>query len=115
MEKEVANHITRCLKFEKVKTEHRHQTGFLQLFLILEWKWEVFKLYFITKLPKTMKKHDSIMAVVDELTKENNFIMENTTYKASNIAQIYMKEVVRLHGVPKAIVSARDSKFSSNF
>jgi hypothetical protein len=38
-----------------------------------------------------------------------------TTHKASNIAEIYMKEVARIHGVPKEIVSDKDPKFTSNF
>jgi hypothetical protein len=62
-----------------------------------------------------VKQHDSIMVVVDELTKETHFIPVNTKHKTTNIADIYMKEVARLHGVPKEIVSDRDPKFTSNF
>jgi hypothetical protein len=62
-----------------------------------------------------MRQHDSIMVVVDKLTKERHFIQVKTTHKATNIAEIYMKEVARLHGVPKEIVLDRDPKFSSNF
>ena len=62
-----------------------------------------------------MKQHDSIMVVVDKLTKETHFITVKKTNKATQIAEIYMKEVSRLHGVPKALVSDRDSKFTSKF
>jgi hypothetical protein len=62
-----------------------------------------------------MKQHDSIMVVVDKLTKETHFIPVRTTHKATNIAKIYMREVARLHGVPKAIVLDIDPKFTSNF
>jgi hypothetical protein len=55
------------------------------------------------------------MVVVDKLTKETHFIPVKKTHKEKNIEEIYMKEVARLHGVPKAIVSDRDSKFTSNF
>ena len=55
------------------------------------------------------------MVVVDKLTKELHFIPVKTTHKATKFANIYMKEVARLHGIPKAIVSDRDSKFTSNF
>jgi hypothetical protein len=55
------------------------------------------------------------MMVVDKLTKATHFILVKTTHKATNIAKIYMKEVARLHGVPKAIVSYIDPKFTSNF
>jgi hypothetical protein len=115
MKKEVANYIARCLECQKVKTGHRNLAGFLQPLPISEWKWEVVTIDFITKLPKTMKQHDSIMVVVDKLTKATHFIPVKTTHKETNIADIYMKEVARIHGVPKAIVSDIDPKFTSNF
>jgi hypothetical protein len=46
---------------------------------------------FITKLPKTMKQHDSIMVVVDTLTKATHFIPVKTMHKAANTTEIYMK------------------------
>jgi hypothetical protein len=98
-----------------MKIEHRHPVGLLQPFPIPKWKWEVVTIYFITKLPKTVKQHDSIMVVVDRLTKESHFIPVKTTHKTVNIGEIFIKEVVRLHGVPKTIVSDRDPKFTSNF
>jgi hypothetical protein len=55
------------------------------------------------------------MVVVDKLTKSTHFILVNTTHKVENIAKISMKEVSRLHGVPKTIVLDRDPKFTSNF
>ena len=82
---------------------------------INEWKWDVVTMDFITKLPKMRLQNDAIMVVVDKLTKATNFIPVKTTHKEANIANIYMKEVAKLHGIPKAIVSKRDSKFTSNF
>ena len=70
---------------------------------------------FITKLLISNKQHDSIMVVVDKLTKYAHFIRVNITHKASNIFDIYMREISRLHGIPKTIVSDRDPKFTSNF
>jgi hypothetical protein len=55
------------------------------------------------------------MVVVDKLTKVVHFIPVKLTHKAANIADIYMREIVSLHGVPKAIVSDKDPKFTSNF
>jgi hypothetical protein len=45
--------------------------------------------------------------VVDKLTKTTHFILVKTTNKATNVVEIYMKEVARLHGVPKAIILDR--------
>jgi hypothetical protein len=55
------------------------------------------------------------MVVVDKLMKDAHFIPVKTTNKATNIVDIYMKEVSRIHGVPKEIVSNRGPKFTSNF
>jgi hypothetical protein len=82
---------------------------------ILEWKWEVVIVDFVTNLPITVKQYDSIMVVVDKLTKATHFIPIKKTHKATNIAEIYMKGVSRLHGVPKEIISYRDPNFTSNF
>jgi hypothetical protein len=62
-----------------------------------------------------MKQHDPMVVVVDKLTKASHFIPIKTTHKETYIAEIYMKEVVRLHEVPKQIVLDRDPKVTSNF
>jgi hypothetical protein len=82
---------------------------------IPEWKWEVVTMDFIRGFPRTCKLHDSIMVVVDKLTKSVCFIPLKTTHKEADVVDIFMKEVARLHGIPKTIVSDRDSKFTSNF
>ena len=55
------------------------------------------------------------MAVVDKLSKATHFILVKTTYKAANIANIFLKQIFRLHGISKVIISDRDPKFTSNF
>ena len=55
------------------------------------------------------------MVVVDKLSKETHFIPIKSTHKASDIVNIFMKEIFRLHGLPKEIVSYRDAKFTSKF
>jgi hypothetical protein len=55
------------------------------------------------------------MVVVDKLTKAAHFIPMKNTHKANNVVDIYMREVVDFHGVPRTIVSDRDPKFTSKF
>ena len=55
------------------------------------------------------------MIVVDKLTKEIHFIPVKYTYKSDAIANIFTKEIFRLHGLPKEIISDRDTKFTSKF
>ena len=63
----------------------------------------------------TWRQHDSIMVVMDKLTKETHFILVKSTHKTDDIENIFMKEIFRLHGLPKAIVFDKDPKFTSNF
>ena len=69
----------------------------------------------ITGFPMTWRKHDSIMVVVDKLTKGSQFILVNSTYNTDAIAKIFMKDIFILHGIPKEIISGRDPKFIYKF
>jgi hypothetical protein len=87
----------------------------LQPLLIPEWKWETISMDFNIGLPKSAKQNDVIMVVVDKLSKVAHFIPVKSTCKAIDIASIFMKEIFRLHGMPKEIISDRDTKFTSSF
>jgi hypothetical protein len=80
-----------------------------------EWKWETISLDFIIGLPKNQKQNDSIMVVNDKLSKSTHFIPMKFTFKDIKIAEIFMKEIFRLHGIPKIVISDRDVKFTSTF
>jgi hypothetical protein len=64
--------------------------------------------------PMTSEQHDSIMVVVEKLTKVAHFVSVKSMYKETDIAEIYMREIAKLHGTPKEIVSDIDPKFTSN-
>jgi hypothetical protein len=86
MKKDVSDYITICIECQRVKDEHRHLAGFLQPLPIPEKKWEVVTIDFITKFPKTIRQHDSIMVVVDKLTKVTHFVPIKMTHTTTNIA-----------------------------
>ncbi|WVZ53286.1 hypothetical protein U9M48_004252 [Paspalum notatum var. saurae] len=70
---------------------------------------------FVTSLPKTKKGNDAIWVIVDRITKTAHFIPIKTTYGGAKLAQLYIENVVRLHGVPSRIVSNRGIQFTSKF
>ncbi|KAL0537620.1 hypothetical protein IC582_026603 [Cucumis melo] len=115
MKREVAEFVSRCLVCQQVKAPRQKPAGLLQPLSIPEWKWENVSMDFITGLPRTLRGFTVIWVVVDRLTKSAHFVPGKSTYTASKWAQLYMSEIVRLHGVPVSIVSDRDARFNSKF
>jgi hypothetical protein len=70
---------------------------------------------FIVGLPHTRDGYDSIWVVVDRLTKAAHFIPVKTTYNSAVLAELYMSQIVCLHGIPKKIISDRGTQFTSHF
>ena len=103
------------MECQQVKVEHQHPAGFLNPLPIPEWKWETVSMDFITGLPRTKYQHDSIMVVVDTLTKAAHFIPVQSTFGKTQVANVIMKEIVKLHGIPKMIISDRDANFTAAF
>lgn len=113
MKVDIAKYVSACGVCQQVKAEHKRPASLLRPLEIPEWKWEHITMDFVIGLPRSPRGKDAIWVVVDRLTKSAHFIPVRTTNTAHDLAPLYIKEVVRLHGVPKSIVSDRDSKFVS--
>ena len=115
MKRDISEFVTKCLVFQRVKAEHQVPSGLLQSIRIPEWKWDRITMNFVVGLPLTRRKHNSVWVVVNRLTKSAHFLPVRTDYSLDKLAELYIKEIVRLHGIPISIISDRDSRFASRF
>ena len=113
MKRDVVEFVSKCLVFQQVKAPRQKTTGMLQPLSILEWKWKNIAMDFIIELPRMLKGYTVIWVIVDRLTKSAHFLHGRATYflhgratyTIDNWSQLYVKEIVRLHGVSVSIVS----------
>ncbi|KAJ0956109.1 putative nucleotidyltransferase, Ribonuclease H [Helianthus annuus] len=109
----IATYVSKCVTCARVKAEHQKPSGLLQQPEIPKWKWEQIAMDFVTGLPRTQAGNDTIWVIVDRLTKSAHFLAIKETDKFSQLAAVYLKEVVARHGVPTSIISDRDPRFTS--
>ncbi|GJS03754.1 putative CCCH-type zinc finger family protein [Tanacetum coccineum] len=114
MMKDVNHYILRCRICHLAKSTS-HNTGLYTPLPVPSAPWEDVSMDFVMGLPQTQRKKDSIMVVVDRFSKMAHFVPCSKTMDATNIADLYFKEVVKLHGIPKTITSDRDPKFVGHF
>jgi ribonuclease HI len=115
MKSDIARFVSHCDVCRRIKAEHQKPSGLLQPLPIPVWKWDEVSMDFIIGLPKTRNGHNSVWVIVDRLTKVAHFIPVRTTYGGDKLAKLYIDRIVKLHGVPKRIVSDRGTQFTSRF
>jgi hypothetical protein len=114
MQKTVRDFVRAFDVCQRQKNEATSPGGFLQPLPIPNAIWEDISLDFITGLPKS-KGFEAVLVVVDRLSKYSHFILMKHPYTAKSVAELFVKEIVRLHGIPSSIVSDRDPLFVSHF
>jgi hypothetical protein len=115
MNKEITAYVARCDTCCRVKALHMKPAGLLQPLSVPDWKWNDISIDFISGLPTTQKGNDLIWVIVDHLTKLAHFLPVKTAFQPLQYAERYIAKIVRLHGIPKTIVSDRGSQFTAHF
>ena len=103
MKKDVAEFVARCLVCQQVKAEQKKPGGLLHPLEIPLWKWESISMDFVDGLPRSGKGNTGISVIADRLTKSAHFIPVKSRRTAAWLASVYLREIVRLHGIPLAL------------
>lgn len=114
MKKHIQNFVKSCDTCQCQKYAALSHGGLLQPLDIPNCIWEDLSMDFITGLPKS-NRFEAILVAVDRLSKYVHFLPLKHPYTAKGVAELFAKEVVRLHGIPNSIVSDRDPLFVSHF
>ena len=111
---DVASYVKSCIKCQRNKPSNQQPHGLLQPLEIPDTRWSSVAIDFITGLPRS-SGFNAILTITDRLTKMVHLIPTVKEATASDIAKIFLRHVVRHHGIPRSIVSDRDAKFTSHF
>ncbi|KAL6312286.1 hypothetical protein AAG906_017119 [Vitis piasezkii] len=114
MHKSMQDYVKGCAVCQKIKAETLAPAGLLQPLPIPCQVWDDITLDFIEGLPISQGK-DTIMVVVDRLSKSAHFLTLSHPFTAKTVAEKFVEGVFKLHGMPNSIISDRDPIFISNF
>jgi hypothetical protein len=115
MRDHIKKYVDTCDSCQRNKSSNQKPGGLLQPLPIPERNWESVSLDLITDLPTTARDHDSVIVIVDRLSKMAHFIPCKKSLSSLELAIVFAREVIRLHGWQKSIVMDRDPRFTSQF
>jgi len=110
MKQSVQEFVKQCQICQQAKTKRIKSSGLLNP--LPEQAWEIISLDFVEGMPQS-DNYNALLVVIDKFTKYGHFIPIKHPFTAVQVAQIFMNNVYKLHGLPKTIISDRDRVFSS--
>jgi hypothetical protein len=115
MRKSVKHYIESCHVCQESKTRTTKEYGLLQPLPIPERPWTHIAMDLVTHLPRSKSGYDAAVIFVDRFSKAAIFVPCHSSSSASDVARMFFQHVFKRHGLPKSIVSDRDSRFTSLF
>ena len=115
MHEYVRLYVETCPRCRASKALSQKPAGLLQPLTVPTRRWSVISMDFIVGLPLTSEGFDSVLSVVDSLSKMAHFIPTSSAITAADFFFLFADRVVRYHGLPTTIISDRDPKFVSEF
>ena len=115
MKKDISEYVSKCLTCQQVKAEHQVPSGLLNPLPIPQWKWDNITMDSVSSFPLTQRKHEAVWVIVEKLTKSARFLPVRLDYSMDRLAELYVNEIVKLHGIPLSIVSDCDPWFTPRF
>jgi hypothetical protein len=114
MRRDVDRFVRRCITYHRSKSKLKPHGLYTPLPAPIT-LWEDISIDFMLVLPRIKRGHDSVFVVVNQFSKMAHFIVYHKSNDALHIANLFCRDNVHLHGVPKTIVSDRDVKSMSYF
>ena len=114
LKRDVGNFVAQCQTCVRAKMT-KQSSGLYSPLQVPERPWDDVSMDFVLGLPRTARRHDSIMVVVDRFSKMAHFVPCSKTTDASKVAALFFRDIVMLHGLPLSIVTDRDVRFTSYF
>ena len=112
MKQAIQAYVQSCTVCQQAKAEHIKKPGLLSPLPIPKEAWSLVSMDFIRRLPKS-KIFDTILVVIDKFSKYGHFLPLSHPFTALQVAQLYVDQVYRLHGLPKVLLTDRDPIFTS--
>ena len=120
MRKKVERYISKCQDCQLNKYTIHMSYGHIQYIKITDYLWQDILIDFIVKFSEsedvsTNIKYNSILVIINKLTKYVHFILYRESFKAKKITWIVLNRIIWHHGIPESITSDRDRIFTSKF